>query len=127
MIRLIKLVLLVLVLGAVYLAREPVAAVFSWAVSQVDDFRRDSKALVSGEYKDRVAREYKKAAEANREPLATVPDNPELQRELAEARQQMLDERAKALERKMDTIAHGDVASLKRQTVDNAKAAGGNY
>lgn len=122
--RYFKLGMLAVAAGAIYLAHQQGIELLPWAYERLGNFRQDAKALASGEYKERVAREYRKAAENNGQPLATTED-PALQKELAEARQKMLEERARALENKLDAFKRMDVEQLKQQTAANAKAAGG--
>lgn len=92
-------------------------------LERIEAFQADSKALSSGEYKARVAETLR--AEATRQPLANIPGDGEMQRELAAARQQMLDERAAALEKHGTAILRGDVDTLKRQVAENVRNAGG--
>lgn len=97
---------------------------WAFAARHLTSFRDDSKAMASGEYKERIANSLRK--ETEKQPLAVVSGNEDLQRELAAARKQMLDDRAAALEKHTGEILRGDVNTLKRQVTENARAAGGS-
>lgn len=94
--------------------------------ARFDDFREDSRALASGEYQERIAGAWREEAKAVRAAARAQPAD-EMQRELLEARQQLLDERAAALDHHTEQLLKGDVDSLKRQVVDNARKSGGGY
>lgn len=79
--------------------------------------------MASGEYKERIAKGLRD--ETAKQPLAVVPGNEDLQRELAAARKQMLDDRAAALEKHAGEILRGNVDTLKHQVTENARNAGG--
>ncbi len=97
------------------------------AKEEVTQARTDTKALMSGEYTESVAR--KISDEAANLPAARArpgdEHDSELNRELTAARQRMLEERAQALQKHAGELLRGDVETLKRQVDKQARQAGG--
>lgn len=120
--------LLLLPLLALLLQAMPWTAQEIWnaGAARVGDFREDSRALSSGEYRERIADRLREEAKAAREAAPTQPAD-ELQRELMQARQQLLDDRAAALDHHAGQLLKGDVDSLKRQVAENVRNAGGGH
>ncbi len=98
------------------------------AKEEVTKARTDTKAMMSGEYTERVARKLRD--EAAKMPTAVSKSSgdqdSELNRELAAARQRMLEERAQAVQKHAGELLRGDVQSLKRQVDKQARQAGGD-
>lgn len=96
------------------------------ARDEVTQARTDTKALMSGEYTENVARRLRDEA-AN---LPTTPLKPgdsvdsELRRELDGERRRMLEERARAVQEHSGKLLRGDVETLKRQVDKQARQAG---
>ena len=97
------------------------------AKEEVTKARTDTKALMSGEYTEKVARKLRD--EAANLPAASAKSgdshDAELNRELTAARQRMLEERAQALQQHAGELLRGDVETLKRQVDKQARQAGG--
>jgi hypothetical protein len=99
-----------------------------WALAsaRVTQARDDSRALASREYSARVGAAYREEAARIPPPAANLgKDDAILQGELGAARQKLMEDRAAALEKHAGNILRGDVDTLKRDVVDNAKNAGG--
>ena len=99
----------------------------SLASKEIDRFQSDVNAVKTGEYKERIANSYREAAQS--QPMAVVvgDEKGDLQRELSDARKQMLKDRADALEKHAGEIMRGDAETLKQQVSDNANKAGGGF
>lgn len=98
------------------------------AKEEVTQARTDTKALMSGEYTESVARRIRDEA-ANRPSARAKPGDgldSELNRELAADRKRMLEERARAVQEHSGEILRGDVETLKRQVDKRARQAGGD-
>ncbi len=121
-----SLVVLIVVTQGMKIFGLTVSDLFEFAQTNTRNAVTDTKALMSGEYQERLAKSMK--AEAGRVEVTAMPsgDDAGLSRELAEARRQMLEERSKALEQKGNQLLKGDVESLKQQVRNNARQSGGN-
>jgi hypothetical protein len=86
------------------------------AKEEIAQSQADTKALRSGEYTDRYARKIREEA-ANQAATRVVGDDidSQLNRELAEERKRMLEQRAAAMQKLTTEMLSGDVESLKRQ------------
>jgi hypothetical protein len=86
------------------------------AKQEIAQSQADTKALRSGEYTDRYARKIREEA-ANQTATRFVGDDidSQLNRELAEERKRMLEQRAAAMQKLTTEMLSGDVESLKRQ------------
>lgn len=98
--------------------------VWQAGAERIGALREDTRALASGEYQERIADGWREEAKAVRTTMRSQPDD-EMQRELMAARQQLLDDRAAALEQQLGQMLKGDVDSLRRQVAENARNAGG--
>lgn len=117
---------LVIVLCAMRVTGIGAGDLWSMAAKKISAFGTDSKALASGEYQDRIAKSLRDEADKMKQPNVDAGDD-ELQRELTAARKKLLEDRAAELEKHSKNILHGDVDSLKRQVIENARNAGGGY
>ena len=97
------------------------------AKNDLERFDRDTQSLTSGEYRQKVSQSLRD--ETQGKDMAVVNGDPtgDLQRELSEARKQMLKDRADAVEAKATSLLRGDTETLKRQVRDSAAQAGGGY
>lgn len=116
--------LIVAIIGAMRISGTSGGDIWRMGTKKINDFRADSKALVSGDYQQRIAKSLREEADKVKVPTSDVADD-ELARELAAARKKLLDDRAAKLEKHRDKILQGDVDSLKRQVIENARNAGG--
>lgn len=116
--------LLVAVICAMRITGTSAGDIWTMGAKKLNDFRADSKALVSGDYQQRIAKSLRDEADKVKVPTSEVADD-ELARELAAARKKLLDDRAAELEKHRDKILQGDLDSLKRQVIENARNAGG--
>ena len=96
------------------------------AKGEFEQSRSDTKALVSGEYSKRMARELRE--EAAKMPAAQYGEgiDAELNRELAAERKRMMEERARNVQKIGAEVLKGDVETLKRRAQQNARQAGGS-
>jgi len=99
---------------------------WAMAVARMAKARDDTQALASGEYSARVGAAYREEAARIPPPATNLgKDDAVLQGELGAARQKLMEDRAAALEKHAGSILRGDVDTLKRDVVENAKNAGG--
>jgi hypothetical protein len=86
------------------------------ANQEIAKSKSDTKALMSGEYSDRYARKIREEA-ANQAASRVAGDDidSQLNRELAEERKRMLEQRAAAMQKLSKEMLSGDVESMKRQ------------
>ncbi len=98
------------------------------AKEQVTKARTDTKALLSGEYTERVARKIRDEAAnlPSARPKSGDDSDAELNRELAAERKRMLEERAQTVQKHVGELLRGDVETLKRQVDKQARQAGGD-
>jgi hypothetical protein len=98
------------------------------AKEEVTQARTDTKALMSGEYTERVARKLRDEAAnlTSADPKPGDDLDSDLNRELAAERKRMLEERAQAVQEHAGEILRGDVETLKRQVGKRTREAGGD-
>ncbi len=121
-------IVLGLAVAAMRMSGLSVSDLVSLAKEQVTKARTDTKAMMSGDYTDRVA--HKLRDEAAKLPAAGAKpgddSDSELNRELAAERKRMLEERAQAVQKHAGELLRGDVETLKRQVDKQARQAGGD-
>jgi hypothetical protein len=117
-----KIIVFAVVLGAaimVMLAKGlSVGDVLQLAKEEIALSKSETKAVMSGEYTDRYAKNLSEEAAKLPEASANASSDAELNqmnRELAEERKRMLEQRAAAVQKVTGQILTGDVDSLKRQ------------
>ena len=117
-----KVILFAVVLGAALMVMRAkglsVGDVLQLAKEEIALSKAETKAVMSGEYTSRYAK--KVSEEAAKLPEASANASPDaelnqMNRELAEERKRMLEQRAAAVQNATGQILTGDVASLKRQ------------
>ena len=117
-----KIIVFAAVLGAAIMVMRAkglsVGDVLQLAKEEVALSKSETKAVMSGEYTDRYAK--KLSEEAAKLPEASANASPDtelnqMNRELAEERKRMLEQRAAAVQKVTGQILTGDVDSLKRQ------------
>ncbi len=117
-----KIIVFAVVLGAAIMVMRAkglsVGDVLQLAKEEVALSKSETKAVMSGEYTDRYAK--KLSEEAAKLPEASANASPDtelnqMNRELAEERKRMLEQRAAAVQKVTGQILTGDVDSLKRQ------------
>ena len=117
-----KIIVFAVVLGAAIMVMRAkglsVGDVLQLAKEEVALSKSETKAVMSGEYTDRYAK--KLSEEAAKLPEASANASPDtelnqMNRELAEERKRMLEQRADAVQKVTGQILTGDVDSLKRQ------------
>ena len=86
----------------------------------------DTKALMSGEYSERMARQLREGAAKMPSAQSGEGIDAELNRELAAERKRMMEERAQNAQKIGAEVLKGDVETLKRQAQQNARQAGGS-
>jgi hypothetical protein len=87
----------------------------------------DAKAVVSGEYTERVARRLREEAASIPEvaPTAGGKETIEVSREVQAERRRIVEERADNLQKVGKGLVTGDLEWLKKQADENARRAGG--
>jgi hypothetical protein len=117
-----KIIVFAVVLGAAIMVMRAkglsVGDVLQLAKEEIALSKSETKAVMSGEYTDRYAK--KLSEEAAKLPEASANASPDaelnqMNRELAEERKRMLEQRAAAVQKVTGQILTGDVDSLKRQ------------
>ena len=88
----------------------------------------DTRAVVSGEYTERIARRLREEAAGIPEvaPMADGKESVEISREVQAERRRILEERADNLQKVGKGLVTGDLEGLKKQAEENARRAGGN-
>ena len=117
-----KIIVFAVVLGAAIMVMRAkglsVGDVLQLAKEEIALSKSESKAVMSGEYTDRYAKKLSEEAAKLPEASANASFDAELNqmnRELAEERKRMLEQRAAAVQKVTGQILTGDVDSLKRQ------------
>lgn len=117
-----KIIVFAVVLGAAIMVMRAkglsVGDVLQLAKEEVALSKSETKAVMSGEYTDRYAKKLSEEAAKLPEASANASFDAELNqmnRELAEERKRMLEQRAAAVQKVTGQILTGDVDSLKRQ------------
>lgn len=117
-----KIIVFAVVLGAAIMVMRAkglsVGDVLQLAKEEVALSKSETKAVMSGEYTDRYAKNLSEEAAKLPEASANARPDTELNqmnRELAEERKRMLEQRAAAVQKVTGQILTGDVDSLKRQ------------
>jgi len=89
----------------------------------------DARAVVSGEYTERVARRLREEAASIPEvaPKTDGKESTEASREVQAERRRILEERADNLQKVGKGLVTGDLEWLKKQAEENARRAGGNH
>ncbi len=117
-----KIIVFAVVLGAAIMVMRAkglsVGDVLQLAKEEIALSKSETKAVMSGEYTDRYAKKLSEEAAKLPEASANASFDAELNqmnRELAEERKRMLEQRAAAVQKVTGQILTGDVDSLKRQ------------
>jgi hypothetical protein len=126
-----KIIVIAILLGAAFFAMQvyglSAGDVIEMAKSQLHQAGSDSRALMSGEYSERMTREMREEAKKLSTSQSFSGDgyDAQLNRELAAERQRLMEQRADALNERGKLLIRGDVETLKRQATENVRQAGG--